>query len=170
MDEEHLLVAAAQRDPARFGELYERNFERVYAFVARRVRNRAEAEDVTSEVFRSALQNIGRYESRGVPFAAWLYRIAANEMADRARRARREAPLENVDEPSVHEDVEQRALLYRLVDALPPAQRQVIVQRFAEQRSISEIARQMGRSEGAIKQLQFRAMEALRAQVRGPHA
>src|SRR5437867_8402430 len=71
---ERLLIEAAQRDPSRFAALYEDNFERVYAFVARRVRDRDEAEDLTSEVFHDALASIGRFEWRGVPFAAWLFR------------------------------------------------------------------------------------------------
>lgn len=152
---------------ARFADLYEQNFERVYAFVARRVRDRAEAEDVVSDVFYKALKGIGGYEERdGVPFVAWLYRIAANVLHDRARNAGREAPLEDCD-VAIDDDVERRALLFRLVDTLPPAQRDVLVKRFAEQRSIADVARQLGRSEGAVKQLQLRAIEALRAQVRG---
>jgi len=155
---------------AQFAELYEQNFERVYAFVARRVRSRAEAEDVVSDVFTKALQAIDRYEERGVPFVAWLYRIAANAIHDRARRSGREAALDDAPEPAaIDDDVERRALLYRLVDTLPPAQRDVIVKRFAEQRSIAEIARDMRRSEGAIKQLQLRALESLRDAVRGSH-
>jgi RNA polymerase sigma-70 factor (ECF subfamily) len=154
---------------AQFAELYEQNFERVYAFVARRVHGRAEAEDVVADVFTKALQAIERYEDRGVPFIAWLYRIAANQIADRARRAGRETAMDGVDEPAVHDDVERRALLFRLVDTLPSAQREVIVKRFAEQRSIAEIARDMRRSEGAIKQLQLRALESLREAVRGSH-
>lgn len=154
---------------ARFADLYEQNFERVYAFVARRVRDRAEAEDVVSDVFYKALKGIGGYEERdGVPFVAWLYRIAANVLHDRAHNAGREAPLEDCD-VAVDDDVERRALLFRLVDTLPPAQRDVLVKRFAEQRSIADVARQLGRSEGAVKQLQLRAIEALRAQVRGSH-
>lgn len=153
----------------RFAELYEQTFERVYAFVARRVRDRAEAEDVVSEVFTKALQAIDRYEDRGRPPVAWLYTIATNAMRDRARQAGREVQLEECDAPAVDEDVERRALLFRLVDTLPQAQRDVIVKRFAEQRSIADVARQMGRSEGAIKQLQLRAIESLRAQVRGSH-
>jgi len=154
---------------ARFAELYEQNFERVYAFVARRVRDRAEAEDVVSDVFYKALKGIGGYEERdGVPFVAWLYRIAANVLHDRARNAGREAPLDDRD-VAVNDDVERRALLFRLVDTLPPAQRDVLVKRFAEQRSIADVARQLGRTEGAVKQLQLRAIEALRAQVRGSH-
>src|SRR5262245_2352468 len=84
--EERLRVEAAQRDPTRFGELY----ERVYAYAVRRVRSREEAEDVTAEVFHRALANLGRFEWQGVPFAAWLFRIAAHAIADRARRMTRE--------------------------------------------------------------------------------
>jgi RNA polymerase sigma-70 factor (ECF subfamily) len=160
--DERLLVEAAQRDPSQFAALYEFHFERVYAFVARRVRDRAEAEDVTSEVFHRALHNIRKFQWRDTPFVAWLYRIAANEMIDRARRAARETEM--TEEPSAEEvdDVELRATLFRLVEQLPDAQRQVIVKRFAEERSIAEVAQEMGRSEGAIKQLQFRALETLR--------
>ena len=154
---------------ARFAELYEQNFERVYAFVVRRVRDRAEAEDVVSEVFYKALKGIDGYEERGVPFVAWLYTIARNVVCDRARQAGREEPLDDRDEPSTSDDVERRALLFRLVDTLPTAQRDVLVARFAEQRSIADVARQLGRSEGAVKQLQLRAIEALRTQVRGSH-
>jgi len=154
---------------AGFAELYEQNFERVYAFVARRVRERAEAEDVVSEVFYKALKGIDRYEERGTPFVAWLYTIARNILCDRARAAQREMPLDDADEPASFDDVERRALLFRLVGTLPPAQRDVLVARFAEQRSIADVARQLGRSEGAVKQLQLRAIEALRSQVRGSH-
>src|SRR5205085_12254931 len=83
-DEERALIEAAKRDPARFAELYEFNFDRVYAYVSRRVRDRSIAEDVTAEVFHHALANLERFEWRGTPFAAWLFRIAANEIADRA--------------------------------------------------------------------------------------
>src|SRR3981081_3845021 len=88
--DERLLIEAAQKDPARFAELYENNFERVYAYVVRRVRNRAETEDLTSEVFHQALSHLGRFEWRGIPFAAWLFRIAANLISDRGQRASRE--------------------------------------------------------------------------------
>jgi RNA polymerase sigma-70 factor (ECF subfamily) len=154
---------------AQFAELYEQNFERVYAFVARRVRERAEAEDVVSEVFYKALKGIDGYEERGTPFVAWLYTIARNVLCDRARQAQREMPLDDADEPASFDDIERRALLFRLVGTLPRAQRDVLVARFAEQRSIADVARQLGRSEGAVKQLQLRAIEALREQVRGSH-
>src|SRR5256885_7032896 len=90
--DERLLVEAAQRDPSRFGDLYERHFDRVYAFVVRRVRDRDGAEDVPSDVFHKALPNLPQDEWRGVPFGARLIRIAANALHDRARRARRGPP------------------------------------------------------------------------------
>src|SRR5439155_21084239 len=107
---ERLLIEAAQRDPSRFAALYEDNFERVYAFVARRVRDRDEAEDLTSEVFHQALANLARFEWRGVPFAAWLYRIAANAIVDRAQRAARERDVPAPDQPDAGhlEDVRPR--------------------------------------------------------------
>lgn len=168
------LVEAAQSDPAKFGDLYELHFERVYAFVARRVRYRDAAEDITSEVFHKALANLANYEWRGAPFTAWLYRIAANAVTDYAKRAGREiAGGEDPPEPSTApevEDVEHRARLFRLVSDLPANQRRVIHGRFVEERSIRDIARELGRSEGAVKQLQLRALQNLRAQMEGGDA
>lgn len=181
--DEQLLIEAAQRNPGRFAELYEANFERVYAYVASRVRDRDEAEDVTAEVFHKALANLPRFEWRGAPFAAWLYRIAANAIADRVARAARERSITAPDDPPVNnpavndrsvEQVERRARLFRLVRSLPKDQHRVIELRFAEEMSIREIAGVMGRTEGAVKQLQFRALEALRArwadETGGAHA
>ena len=165
--EERLLIEAAQKDPSRFAELYEQNFHRVYAYVARRVRDRAETQELTSHVFHQALANLGKFKWRGAPFAAWLYRIAANAIADQARRKQRETneQPEKATESSTAiylEAVERRALLFQAVETLPDDQRRVIVLRFAEEKSIREIAGELGRSEGAIKQLQFRGLENLR--------
>jgi len=165
--EERFLIEAAQKDPGRFAELYEQNFHRVYAYVARRVRDRAETQELTSHVFHQALANLGKFKWRGAPFAAWLYRIAANAIADQARRKQRETneQPDKASESSTQidlEQVERRALLFRAVETLPDDQRRVIVLRFAEEKSIREIAGELGRSEGAIKQLQFRGLENLR--------
>lgn len=171
MDDERLLVEAAQKDPRRFGDLYERNFERVYAFIARRVGDRHEAEDVTAEVFQHALANLSRFEWRNVPFAVWLFRIASNAIADRWRRQSREPvdpASDDLDQPH-WPDIERRVGLFRLVDTLPPDQRSVILKRFVEEKSIRDIAEELGRSEGAVKQLQFRALESLRARAGGGH-
>lgn len=172
--DERLLVEAAQKDPTRFAELYEINFERVYAFIARRVGDRDAAEDLTSEVFHKALTNLRRFQWRGVPFAAWLLRIASNAIKDRAQRVGREMAVDDPPEPIELanaevslEEVEHRARLFRLVDHLPLDQRRVIAMRFAEENSIREIARALGRTEGAVKQLQFRALQNLRAEIDG---
>jgi len=169
--DDRLRIEAAQRDPARFGDLYEENFYRVYAYVARRVRDRHQAEDLTADVFREALAGIGRFEWRGVPFAAWLLGIAARVIADYFKRSGRETgnPLA-APEPSSTGEVERSAMLFQLLERLPEAQFRVIHMRFVEQRSIREIARELERSEGAVKQLQLRAIENLRAQMEGSHA
>ena len=181
--DERLLIEAAQRDRARFAEIYEEYFELVYGYVARRVRNRSTAEDLTSDVFHKALANLPKFKWTGAPFASWLFRIASNLIADRARRKALEGNpgssprVSNVDTPGLPprsgssssktqqsdlEDAERLAVLFRLVDALADDQRRVVALRFAEEKSIKQIAAELGRSEGAVKQLQFRALENLR--------
>ena len=174
--EERRLVEAAQSDPARFAVLYERCFEVVYAYISRRVGDRSEAEDLTAEVFRKALASLPRFKWTGAPFTAWLFRIAANLIADRSKRRAREGgttseasglsddpkPAKQIQQLEL-EECERRARLFRLVERLAEDQRRVIVMRFAEEKSIRDIANELGRSEGAIKQLQFRALENLRA-------
>jgi len=170
---ESRLIEAARQDPRRFADLYESHFHRVYAFIASRVRDRAETEDLTSEVFHRALANLGRFEWRGTPFVAWLYRIAVNAIADRNhRQAIEHSETELPDHPDpaapAHaelEAAERRARLFQSVDALPADQRRVILLRFAHRKSIREIAHQLRRTEGAVKQLQFRALENLRARM-----
>ena len=173
--DERLLIEAAQKDPARFGDLYEINFERVYAYVVRRIQDRVEAEDVTAEVFHQALANLKRFEWRGIPFAAWLFRIAANLISDRWQRSGREVADELAMDsaqvsPKEIEDVERRAMLFRLVETLPAEQKNVLVLRFVEDKSIKDVARQIRKTEGAVKQLQFRALTNLRARMEGADA
>lgn len=169
--EERHLIEAAQKDPARFGDLYELHFERVYAFIIRRVRDRDVAEDLTSEVFHKALANLPEYQWRGTPFVVWLIKIAANAVTDQLKRAGREvATSEDIaDDERDLEAIEDGARLFQLADQLPPDQRRVIFERFVEQRSIKEIAAQLRRSEGAVKQLQFRALQYLRDRMEGAH-
>lgn len=169
--DERSLVEAAQKDPARFADLYEAHVDRVYAYIRRRVRDRGEAEDLTSAVFHQALANLQKFEWRGVTFAAWLLRIASNAIADRWNSSRRETNDPAPEERTATEipSLERNVMLAQLVDGLPPDQRRVIVERFVEQRSIREIAEALGRSEGAVKQLQFRALTALRAQLEKSH-
>jgi RNA polymerase sigma-70 factor (ECF subfamily) len=173
--DERRLVEAAQQDRAQFGAVYEKYFEVVYAYVARRVRDRAATEDLTSEVFRKALAHLPRFKWTGAPFGAWLLRIAANLIADRAKRVAREGHSDSNEladrgssaqaQQSDLEAAERRAYVIRLVDELSEDQRRVVRMRFAEEKSISEIAAQLNRTEGAVKQLQFRAFQTLRAKL-----
>ena len=181
--EERRLIEAAQQDRGRFIEIYENYFELVYAYAARRLRNRDEAEDLAAEVFRKALENLSRFKWTGAPFGAWLLRISSNLIADRAKRAAREggsspSVRKAVDTPSdpssavqtqqsVVEDAERSARLFRFVDDLADDQRRVVIMRFAEEKSIRDIAGELGRSQGAVKQLQFRALQNLRAKLAG---
>jgi RNA polymerase sigma-70 factor, ECF subfamily len=182
--QERRLIEAAQSDPVHFGALYEHSFEMVYAYTARRVRDRHETEDLTAEVFRKALANLPRFKWTGAPFGAWLLRIASNLIADRSKRAARE---DKVVDPSLPvepgpraqansaqaqhqdlEDAERQAELFILVNQLADDQRKVILMRFAQEKPISEIANELQRSEGAVKQLQFRALENLRKAISPP--
>ena len=187
--DERRLVEAAQQDRAHFVEVYEKYFDLVYAYVARRTRSRDDAEDMTAEVFRKALENLSRFKWTGAPFGAWLLRIASNLIADRAKRAARERrssaraseggdlspptsgqpprsqPTARQAQQADLEEAERRGHLFRLVDGLSGDQRSVVVMRFAEEKSIREIADKLGRSEGAVKQLQFRALENLRKRM-----
>jgi RNA polymerase sigma-70 factor (ECF subfamily) len=164
---ERMQVEAARNDPACFAELYENNFHRVYAYIARRVLNRDEAEDATADVFRQALASLPRFEWRGLPFVAWLLGIAANVLSDRWQGGARRQQIvaDDLEQIGIDDDIEQRAMLYQLVDTLPPAQRDVILLRFVGQKSLREIAVELERSEGAIKQLQLRALQNLRHRI-----
>jgi RNA polymerase sigma-70 factor (ECF subfamily) len=164
------LAALSSYDAEAFGMLYDRYADQVFRMVYHRLGDRADAEDVTAEVFHEALANIKKFEWRGAPFSAWLYRIASNAIADRWQRTQREQASTEADDPPDQrdsispEEIEKRARLFRLVAGLPTDQRTVIEMRFAAGKSIAEIARELGRTDGAVKQLQFRAIRALRSQ------
>ena len=166
-NDERLLIEAAQRDPVCFAALYERNFDRVYAFVARRAGDRDAAEDLTAQVFHRAFERLARFEWRGLPFIVWLLQIARHELADRWQRVardRRELAVE-AGEDGRPAEADRRAVLSELVNRLPRDQQRVVVARFIEQKSIREIAGELRRTEGAVKQLQFRALASLRARM-----
>jgi RNA polymerase sigma-70 factor (ECF subfamily) len=165
--QERLLVQAAQQDPARFADLYEKHFDAVYAFIARRVQSRDIAEDLTADVFHKALAALPQFDWRGVPFRVWLFRIAANVVSDQWKRSAKESssdPPELATETDF-DDALQWARLFRLVESLPVDQKRVIQMRFADGCGVREIATTLRRTEGAIKQLQFRALQTLRGLV-----
>jgi len=171
--EERLLIEAAQADLSRFEVLYELHLDRVYFFIVSRVHDRTIAEDLTSEVFHKVLANLPNYQWRGTPFSAWLFRIASNAIVDYFKRSDREQQADELEHALAQPDlssadlyfIERHVHLFRLVEQLPELQRRVVCERFVDERSIREIARRLSKTEAAIKQLQFRALRTLRAQV-----
>lgn len=169
-DEESLVRRAKQRDQAAFAQLYEEYFDKIYRYVALRIGDRMEAEDITQQVFLNAIQAISSFKWRGIPFSAWLFRIAHNQVVDYLRRKAKAAttPLEESlvagdDDPQLIAG--QRLDIERLLSAtrkLTPAQQEVISLRFAGELSIAQVAKIMAKSEGAVKALQHSAIVALR--------
>ena len=166
--DERLLIEAAQSEPARFAELYEQNFARVYAFFARRVATREEAQDLTAEVFHQAIASIRSFKWQGAPFVAWLYGIAASVLSSHWQKLGRTPAAEQIELADAGDEIERSVMLAELVEMLPADQRRVVLQRFVGQKSIREVAHDLGRSEGAVKQLQIRALESLREKLGRP--
>ncbi len=169
LQEERGLVERAQHEPAAFAQLYELYVDAIYTFAFHRVGDHTHAEDVTAETFQRALEHIGRFEWRGVPFSAWLYRIASNVIAARYRRqipVVEDPPDEDLVDESEGMDAgllrrEKIAELLAAVRDLPDDQQQVIILRFGAEMRSKEIAYVMERSEGAVKALLHRALGAL---------
>ncbi len=172
------LIARARHDRAAFGELYHVYVRGVYAFCYAHSGNQQDAEDLTAQTFERALGAIGRYEDRGVPFSAWLLRIAAHAAADRGRRGGREVLLGDTSPPEpdparlappgpdgLVERWERVAGLRAHLDTLPADQRRAVRLRYSDDCSLRDMAERMGRSEGAVQQLLQRALRALRGRI-----
>ncbi len=172
------LIARARHDRVAFGEIYRVYVRRVYAFCRAHSRTREEAEDLTAQTFERALAAIGRYEDRGGRFSSWLLRIAANAAVDRARRGGHDTPLDEeviaedgaarpVQEGTARwvEDWEQSTWVKVHLATLPEDQQRVVRLRFYDDHSFGDVATEMGRSEGAVKQLTQRALKALRVRM-----
>ncbi len=173
--DERLLVERAKHDEAAFGELYNRYVHRIYNYVFYRTGNHHDAEDLTSRVFHRALQHLPRYEDRGLPFSAWLYRIAHNLVVNWHRDTKRRKFLSldelvlrsfRTDAPEeAAERVDEQEQLLEVVRTLPDDRQQLLVLKFVERLSNAEIGEIMGRSEGAIKSLYHRTLIALREEM-----
>ncbi|MEW6033399.1 MAG: sigma-70 family RNA polymerase sigma factor [Chloroflexota bacterium] len=169
-DEESIVRAAQKGDSDAFSMLYEGHFDKVYRYMSLRVGDRAEAEDMTQQVFVKAFEALPAFKWRGAPFASWLFRIAHNQVVDRQRRRGKQVTTSLEEVTAVSGDdpegmVETRMSVEQVVAAtrrLTPAQREVIGLRFGAEMSTSEVARVMGKSEGAVKALQHSAVVALR--------
>jgi len=174
-NEEDVLTRASQGDRDAFGLLYERYIDRIFNYVYYRTGNLHDAEDLTARVFQRAMNHIQNYTDRGVPFSAWLYRIAHNLVANwhRDRSRRQEIPINDVpvlpskgDHPerNLVRSQEQDALL-RLIRRLPSERQSLLILKFVENMSNAEIGAIMGRSEGAVKSLYHRTLLSLRDQL-----
>ena len=170
-EELDLVQRARQGEQEAFAQLYENHFDKIFRYVVLKIRNQAEAEDMTQQVFIKAYESIGSYQSQGVPFTAWLFRIAHNQMVDYVRKQskRQTVPLDEslqiMDDCDVEHEVETKIEMEKVVLAtakLTKAQREVISLRFAGGLSITEAAKTMRKSEGAIKALQHSAILSLR--------
>jgi len=169
-NEESLVRRAQQHDQDAFAQLYEEYFDKIYRYIAFKIGNRTEAEDMTQQVFLNAIKSISSFRWRGIPFSAWLFRIAHNQVVDYLRKKAKHATT-SLDEVLVSNGnnpqlvAEQNLDIERLLLAtkqLTQAQREVISLRFASELSIAQVARVMAKSQGAIKALQHSAMVALR--------
>ena len=172
-DEQSLVLQAQKCNQEAFAQLYEQNFDKIYRYISLKVGNNTEAEDMTQQVFIKALQSISTYKWQDVPFSAWLFRIAHNQVIDYYRKQTRQAttPLYEYMAVSDSSDsnpekmVEQKSDIEHLLlvsKKLTPAQQEVISLRFAGELSIIEVARIMGKTQGAVKALQHSAIIALR--------
>jgi len=169
------LVRQAASDLDAFGELYERHVRRIYNYIYYRTGNHHDAEDLTARVFERALRHIPKFKDKGVPFSAWLYRIAHNLVANwhRDRSRRPVVPLDdrfiskggrNHPESEAVSQEEQRTLL-AAVHLLPPDRQQLLILKFVQRFSNAEIGQIMGRTEGAIKSLYHRTLNSLRDEL-----
>ncbi len=173
LEEERQLILAAQRDRAAFAPLYERNVDQIFGYVYSLTRNRELAEDVTAATFARAYEELPRFQWRNVPYSAWLYRVAANMVARAKRRSGwielgDHFPSDEVDPADVVVSRGSAAELRAIVVQLPADQREVVMLRFGGDLRNKEIAGIMGRSEGAVKLLTFRALTTLRRRLGAP--
>lgn len=176
--QERLLLTRAAESPEAFGALYDQYVGRVYRYAYRRLGSHHDAEDVTAQTFRRALEALNRFEWRGVPFGAWLFRIAHNQVVDRRRAGETPISLDGLpDAGKAFEDGDAIEPEQRLIDRedadnawaavarLPGLQRRAVTLRFGRDLSHAEVGVIIGRSEAATKQLVYRAMKTLREEL-----
>ncbi|HEX2173911.1 MAG TPA: sigma-70 family RNA polymerase sigma factor [Dehalococcoidia bacterium] len=165
-----LVARAAAQDPRAFAEIYDRYVHAIYRYCLFQVRRQADAEDLTEQVFLRAWQAIGRFRPGERPFSAWLYRIARNAIVDHLRAANRqvelaadvEAPARAVEPGSIVEQAATIAELRAALRQLPAEHRQIVLLRFVEGMSHDEVATVVGKSSGAVRVIQHRALKRLR--------
>ena len=167
------LIARAKEDPEAFCLLYERYVDNIYSYIYYRTGNHHDAEDLTAKTFYQALKHIHRYVDRGLPFSAWLYRIAHNLVANWHRDHSRRQII-SLDQlatltasqgrgpDATTEKLDEEVVLLQAIRRLPPARQQLIILKHVERMSNAEIGQVMERTEGAIKSLYHRTLATLR--------
>lgn len=173
---DEVLALRARDDREAFGLLYERYVRRIYSYVYYRTGNVADAEDLTARTFFQALNNVDRYQIQGVPFSAWLFRIAHNLVANwhRDNGRHRMTPIDGFvdvsnpadNPPDEAEEAEERQLLQAAVRRLAADRQQLLILKFVEQMSNAEIGVVMQRTEGAVKALLHRTVLSLKADLK----
>lgn len=166
-------VERAKSDPAAFGELYDRYSARIYRFVRSRIHDDGLAEDVTADVFMSALRGIKNYQDQGRPFSCWLYRIAANAVASHYRNRRPQLSLDDaIAVPALETDPADEVVardrlraVWQAVDRLPPQQRAAMILKFSDDLTMDDIGAVLGKSSAAAKLLIYRAVQRLRVEL-----
>jgi len=169
--EEDVVCRAVKGDKGAFAQLYEDHFDKIYRYIYVRLRNQDEAEDLTQEVFVKALQAIGSYKWKNLPFASWLFRIAHNQIIDHVRKQGKVEKVDWDDNISLAEELDPGLIAERELEVedllekirkLSPAQREVISLRFTAELSVAEVAGVLGKSPGTVKALQYNGIVALK--------
>jgi RNA polymerase sigma-70 factor, ECF subfamily len=169
-NESQVVKKAVQGDEAAFGELYDCYVDGIYRFIYLRVEDQQTAEDITSSVFLKAWEKLGGYKERGVPFRAWLFRIARNAVIDHYRTRKETAPLEAVvntydtDARTVSERVGSRLEAEKVIEVmqqLTDDQRNVLTLKLVHGLNTKEVAKALGKRQGAVRALQMRGLQAL---------
>ena len=166
-------VERAKTDPAAFGELYDRYSARIYRFVRSRIHDDGLAEDVTADVFMSALRGIRNYQDQGRPFSCWLYRIGANAVASHYRNRRPQLSLDDaIALPALEMDPADEGIardrvraVWQAIDRLPRQQRAAMILKFSDDLTMEDIGAVLGKSPAAAKLLIYRAVQRLRLEL-----
>jgi len=185
LGQEKTLVERARTDPDAFGELYDDNYSRIFNYLLRRTASVADAQDLTSEVFMKAFKNLSKFKWSGIPFSAWLYRIASHEIINKYRKAKHEQ-LNDVDSGNRLESsnlssrsnilqvedgtkkYEEYIILHESISKLPNKYKEVISLKFFADKEINEIAQILDKPESTIKTLLYRALDKLRLDIQEP--
>lgn len=178
-NEKNVLERAIRGESSAFGLLYDKYQPKIFRFIFLKVSNREEAEDLTHQVFLSAWQNIGRFKDEGLPLSSWLYAIARNRVIDFYRTKKRTESIdENTDDvltlatATLEDDVIHKIDLesvYKALKSLPSEYQEIVIMRFVEGLNPSEISKATGKNQGAIRVIQFRALQKLKKMLNHNH-